>query len=339
MYNIAIVGASGAVGQEMIKILEKRNFPVSSIKFLASKRSAGKKVIFKNEEFLLEELSENSFSNVNFALFSAGSAVSKKYAHYAVKNGAIVIDNSSCFRMEKEVPLVVPEVNPKTVAKHKGIIANPNCTTIILLLALKPLADLYALKNVYVSTYQSASGAGATGVAELLEQIKNFKRADLSLKSQYFSHQLLNNLIPQIGDFKDDNYTEEELKMLNESRKILDLPDLSVSATCIRVPVLTAHSESVVAEFSEDTIIDFKEVKEALTKAPGLDFLDNQEEKIYPMPKTASGLNNCQVGRLRMVKGKTNALTFWICGDQLRKGAALNAIQIMELLSLGMFRD
>ncbi len=338
-YNIAIVGSTGAVGKEMIKILKERNFPVENLTLLASKNSVGIKVIFNGKSLITQKLTKDSFEKIDYALFSAGSDISKEYAPIAVNSGAIVIDNSSYFRMDKTVPLIVPEINPEDILLHNGIIANPNCTTIILLLSLKPIHDYSKITRVLVSTYQSASGAGAKGVYDLAEQQHVWKKDDLDieksekeLKCDIFNYNLLNNLVPQVDDFTENGYTKEEMKMYNETIKIMKDENIKVSSTCVRVPTFYAHSESVTVETEDE--ISVKKIKELFQNAEGLELYDNIEEKKYPMPVLATGKDNCLVGRVRKDVSAENSISFWICGDQLRKGAALNAIQILEKIVL-----
>lgn len=328
-YNVAIAGATGAVGETFLKILSERHFPIDNLKLLASSRSAGRKIIYEGKEYEIEEMTHDSFNDVDIALFSAGGDRSKEFAPSAAKAGAVVIDNSSAFRMDKDVPLVVPEVNPDDAFKHSGIIANPNCTTIIMVVALKPLHDFSKIKRVVVSSYQSASGAGAQGMYELEEQAKAWAKGE-KLKVENFQYQLLFNVIPHVDKFMDNGYTKEEMKMYNETKKIIGDSDVQVSATCVRVPVLTAHSESVFVE--TENKITAEKARELFAGAKGLQVLDNPSKNEYPMPLYAAGKDDCYVGRIREDISCENALSFWVCGDQLRKGAALNAIQIAELL-------
>lgn len=328
-YNVAIAGATGAVGETFLKILSERHFPIDNLKLLASSRSAGRKIIYEGKEYEIEEMTHDSFNDVDIALFSAGGDRSKEFAPSAAKAGAVVIDNSSAFRMDNDVPLVVPEVNPDDAFKHNGIIANPNCTTIIMVVALKPLHDFSKIKRVVVSSYQSASGAGAQGMYELEEQAKAWAKGE-KLKVENFQYQLLFNVIPHVDKFMDNGYTKEEMKMYNETKKIIGDSDVQVSATCVRVPVLTAHSESVFVE--TENKITAEKARELFAGAKGLQVLDNPSKNEYPMPLYAAGKDDCYVGRIREDISCENALSFWVCGDQLRKGAALNAIQIAELL-------
>ena len=328
-YNVAIAGATGAVGETFLEILAERNFPINELKLLASKRSVGKKLKFKGKEYTVEELTHDSFDNVDIALFSAGGSRSKEFAPSAAKAGAVVIDNSSAFRMDKDVPLVVPEVNPDDAFKHNGIIANPNCTTIIMIVALKPIHDYSPIKTVTVASYQSASGAGASAMRELEEQVKSWAKGE-ELKVENFQHQLLFNVIPHVDVFTENGYTKEEMKMYNETRKILGDDNIKVSATCVRVPVLSAHSEAVTIQTEKPVSVE--KARELLAAAPGVQVLDNPENNEYPMPLFTGGKDDCYVGRIRKDIAIENGLTFWVSGDQLRKGAALNAVQIAELL-------
>ena len=329
LYNVAIVGATGAVGQTFLDILEERNFPIDNLKLLASSRSAGKKIAFKGKEIVVEELTHDSFKDVDIALFSAGASRSKEFADSAVKAGAVVIDNSSAFRMDKDVPLVVPEVNPEDAYNNNGIIANPNCTTIIMLVPLKPIHAYGKIKRIIVSSYQSASGAGAVAQEELENQVKAYGHGN-KIETNAFAHQLLFNVIPHIDSFTDNGYTKEEMKMFNETRKMLHSNEITVSATCVRVPVLTAHSESITIETEKK--ISAEVAKDLLKNAPGVKLYDNPDNKEYPMPLLTSGQDLCYVGRIREDSTFENGLSLFVSGDQLRKGAATNAVQIAELL-------
>lgn len=334
-YNVAILGATGAVGQEFLNLIEERNFPFAELKMLASKRSAGKKIQFMGKEYTVEEATEDSFKGVDIALF-AGGAASKTFAPAAVKAGAVVIDNSSAFRMDPEVPLVVPEVNPEAIANHKGIIANPNCSTIIMVMALKPLYNVSKIKRVVVSTYQAVSGGGKEAMAELEEQVKAINEGrpvvanilpGASLAKHY---QIAFNLIPQIDVFKDNLYTKEEMKMIDETKKIMSDDSMRITATTVRVPVYRSHAESVNVEFEDE--ISVEKAREVLAAFPGVTLTDNPDEQIYPMPLETSGKDDVEVGRIRKDYSIDNALNFWVCGDQIRKGAALNALQIAEYM-------
>ncbi|MCX7738889.1 MAG: aspartate-semialdehyde dehydrogenase [Hydrogenothermaceae bacterium] len=328
-YNVAILGVTGAVGQTMMKVLEERDFPVNSIKFLASERSAGKEIEFKGERFKVEAVSEEAFEGVDIALFSAGGDRSKKWAPVAVSKGTVVIDNSSAFRMEPDVPLVVPEVNPEDVKWHRGIIANPNCSTIQMVVALHPIHKVKRIKRIVVATYQAVSGAGATAISDLENETKAFFEGRY-YTPQALPHHIAFNVIPRIDSFDESGYTKEELKMINETRKIMHDPDIKVSPTCVRVPVFVGHSEVVTIETGLP--ITVQEAKELLTKAPGVIVEDDPANNVYPVPIEVAGKDDVFVGRIRKDAGFENGLSMWIVGDNLRKGAATNAIQIAELL-------
>ena len=334
-YNVAILGATGAVGTEFLKLIEERSFPFAELRLLASKRSAGKQIEFMGKTYTVQEATKDSFEGIDIALFAGGS-VSKEFAPYAVKSGAVVIDNSSTFRMDPEVPLVVPEVNPEDILKHKGIIANPNCSTIIMVMALKPLYNISKIKRVVVSTYQAVSGGGKEAMAELEEQVKAINEGrpvvanilpGASLAKHY---QIAFNLIPQIDVFKDNLYTKEEMKMIDETKKIMSDDSMRITATTIRVPVYRSHAESVNVEFEDE--ISVEKAREVLAAFPGVTLTDNPDEQIYPMPLETSGKDDVEVGRIRKDYSIDNALNFWVCGDQIRKGAALNALQIAEYM-------
>ncbi|MDR0723827.1 MAG: aspartate-semialdehyde dehydrogenase [Endomicrobium sp.] len=330
-YKVAVLGATGAVGLEMIKMLETREFPVESIKFLASERSVGKKLTYNGKEVVVELLTKDSGKEVNVALFSAGSEISKEVAPFFAADGCFVIDNSNAWRMDKNVPLVVPEVNPNDLNKDKKIIANPNCSTIQLVVALKPLHDFAKVKRVIVSTYQSVSGAGQKGINELTDQIKAWSKDETLPQPNKFQYQIAFNLIPQIDIFTENGYTKEEMKMTNETKKIMGDNSIEVSATCIRVPVFRSHSESVWIETEKP--ISPQKAKELLSKAEGIQLLDEPESKKYPMPLFAENMQTTYIGRIRSdISTKNNALTFWVVSDNLLKGAALNAVQIAETL-------
>ncbi|HEX8281527.1 MAG TPA: aspartate-semialdehyde dehydrogenase [Chthoniobacterales bacterium] len=324
-YHIAIVGATGAVGAELLDVLERRQFPLGKLRLLASARSAGKKLRFRGEEIAVEELNENAFADVDVAFFSAGGETSRKFVPIARDAGAVVIDNSSVFRMDPEVPLVVPEINGADVRSHRGIIANPNCTTAVALMALYPLHLAFRVQRVFASSYQAVSGSGARAITELKQQVE---AADS--RPEVYPHRIAFNVLPHVDSFLPNGYTKEEMKMQNEGRRIMHLPDFRASVTCVRVPVYRAHSVAVSAEFERAVSVD--EAHEVLAKAPGLDLLDEPRRNIYPMPLDAAGKDNCQVGRVRLDCALENGLAFWVSGDQLLKGAALNAVQIAELL-------
>mgnify|MGYP001027262981 CR=1 FL=1 len=330
-FNVAVAGATGAVGVEMIKTLEKRNFPVRNLKLLASARSAGKTLKFKGEDVKVEEMTENSFRGVDIALFSAGGDISKAFRPAVVGSGAIMIDNSSAFRMEEDVPLVVPEVNPEDVKWNKGVIANPNCTTAIMLVAVAPLHRAKGLKRLIAATYQAASGAGAKGMQELLLQTRQILNGE-PIEPKAFAHRIAFNLIPHIDVFQENGYTKEELKMLNESRKMLHLPELMISCTCVRIPALRAHSEALNLEFENE--ITPEEARQILAAAPGVQLVDDPAAKRYPMPVDATEKYDVLVGRIRqdISRHDKRGLDIFVSGDQLLKGAALNAVQIAELL-------
>lgn len=334
-YNVAILGATGVVGTEFLKLIEERDFPFNELRLLASKRSAGKKLTVCGNEFVVQEATADSFKDIDIALFAGGS-ISKEFAPYAVKAGAVVIDNSSAFRMDPEVPLVVPEVNPEAILKHKGIIANPNCSTIIMCMALKPLYDLARIKRIVVSTYQAVSGAGKEGIDELDRQVRQHTHglemtAELLPTGSMSKHYpIAFNLIPQIDIFLDNLYTKEEMKMVNETQKIFDDYDMKITATTVRVPVYRSHSESINIEFEHE--LDLREMAEAINKFPGVQMLDNPAEQEYPMPLYTSEKNDCYVGRLRKDETQPSTFNLWVVGDQIRKGAALNTLQIAEVM-------
>ncbi|HUK83867.1 MAG TPA: aspartate-semialdehyde dehydrogenase [Verrucomicrobiae bacterium] len=331
-YNVAVVGATGAVGVEMIQTLEKRNFPVKSLRLFASERSVGKKLKFKGADIGVELLKADVFQGIDFALFSAGASRSKEFAPGAAQQGAVVIDNSSAFRMEPDVPLVVPEVNPEDAKKHKGIIANPNCSTAIMVVAVYPLHRVNPVKRIVVATYQAASGAGAKAMAELEEQTHKFLHGQTDVRADALPQRIAFNLFPHVDVFLDNGYTKEEMKFVNESRKIMHASDLMVSATCVRVPVYRAHSEAVNIEFGKPMSVD--QVRDLLAKSPGVKLVDDPANKRYPMPIDASGEYDVLVGRIRQDCSRTDGrgIDLFVSGDQLLKGAALNAVQIAELL-------
>jgi aspartate-semialdehyde dehydrogenase len=328
--HVAIVGATGAVGVEMLLCLEQRNFPLGKLKLLASARSAGKRMTFRGEEITIEELTHDSFKGVDIALFSAGGDISREFGPSAAAAGAVVIDNSSAFRMDADVPLVVPEINPQAAKNHpRNIIANPNCTTIISLMALSPLHEVFGLKSIVASSYQAVSGSGAQGIIELEEQVKAITEGR-PFTSKVYPRQIAFNVIPQVDAFTENGYTKEELKMLHEGRKILDLPELRVSCTCVRVPVYRSHSVSITALF--DKPVDVASARAAFAGKPGIQVVDDPANKIFPVPLDTTGKDDCLVGRIRKNIVFENALDLWVVGDQVRKGAALNAVQIAEIL-------
>jgi aspartate-semialdehyde dehydrogenase len=327
--HVAIVGATGAVGIEMMKTLEKRGYPVSKLTLLASARSAGKTLPFLGEEIAIQELKPDSFAGVEVALFSAGGGISKEFAPHAVKAGAVVVDNSSCFRMDPSVPLVVPEINGDDIAKHQGIVANPNCTTAITLMALHPLHREFRVKRIFAASYQAVSGTGAQAIEELRNQVQAIAEGR-PVEKKVYPHQIAFNVLPHVDSFLDSGYTKEEMKMQNEGRRILHHSTFKASVTCVRVPVYRAHSVAVTAEFEKSVSLD--RAREVLGKAPGLDVVDNPAKCEYPLPLYVAERDNCQVGRLRYDCAFDNALAFWVAGDQLLKGAALNAVQIAERL-------
>ena len=328
-YHVAIVGASGAVGQEMLDVLKRRRFPVGNLRALGSERSAGQRVQFKGENVAVERLCEASFEGIDLALFSAGAGVSRRFAPIAVRAGAIVIDNSSAFRLDESVPLVIPEINPEDAALHRGIIANPNCTTAVTLMALAPLHRAFGVRRVFAASYQAVSGSGARAIAELRAQVQAVA-AGQPVAPEVYPHQIAFNVLPQVDSFLENGYTREKMKMQNETRRILHHPDFRASVTCVRVPVYRAHSVAVHAEF--DRPVTVEEARRVLSAAPGLDLVDHPETHTYPMPLHAAGRDNCAVGRVRLDCALDNGLAFWVAGDQLLKGAALNAVQIAELL-------
>jgi aspartate-semialdehyde dehydrogenase len=327
--HVAVVGATGAVGLEMIKTLEKRNFPVSKLTLLASARSVRKKLKFRGEDVTVEELTKESFGGIDIALFSAGGGISKEFAPIAARAGCVVVDNSSAFRMDEAVPLVVPEINASDVKSHKGIIANPNCTTAITLMALYPLHRAFSCKRIFASSYQAVSGTGAKAIEELKRQVDQLVHGQPATREVY-PHQIAFNVLPHIDSFLPTGYTKEEMKMENEGRKIMHHPAFRASVTCVRVPVYRAHSVAVSAEFDKPVTVEA--AREVLKKAPGLDLVDDPAKNEYPLPLYQTGQYNCAVGRLRKDCAMDNGLCFWVSGDQLLKGAALNAVQIAEEL-------
>ncbi|MDQ0227553.1 aspartate-semialdehyde dehydrogenase [Metabacillus niabensis] len=336
-YHVAVVGATGAVGQQMLLTLERRNFPISKLTLLSSERSAGTKITFRNEEYIVEAATPESFEGVQIALFSAGGNVSKQFAPEAVKRGAIVIDNTSAYRMDENVPLVVPEVNEEALKTHNGIIANPNCSTIQMVVALEPLRQQFGLNKVIVSTYQAVSGAGAAAINELREQSQailngeEFTPEILPVKGDEKHYQIAFNAIPQIDKFQDNGFTFEEMKMINETKKIMSMPELQVAATCVRLPVETGHSESVYVEIEkEDVTAD--QIKELLKNSDGITLQDDPANQLYPMPALSVGKNDVFVGRIRKDLDCNTGFHMWIVSDNLLKGAAWNSVQIAESL-------
>lgn len=331
-FSVAIAGATGAVGVEMLKVLEERNFPIKSLKLLASSRSAGKTMMFRGESLTIEELRHDSFKDIDIALFSAGGSISKEYRQSVVDAGAVMIDNSSAFRMDPDVPLIIPEVNGEDAKSHKGVIANPNCSTTILLMVIAPLYRAFGIKRIVASTYQATSGAGAKGMEEMIEQTK-LVLADQPFTPNVFAHQIAFNIIPHIDVFTENDYTKEEMKMVYESRKMLHDDALMVSCTCVRVPVMRAHSEALNIEFSKAVTPEM--ARKVLATAPGVKLVDDPASKRYPMPIDASGHDDVLVGRIRQDISRTDGcgLDIFISGDQVLKGAALNAVQIAELLT------
>jgi aspartate-semialdehyde dehydrogenase len=326
-YKVAILGATGLVGQEFVKVLEQRSFPVDSLRLFASDRSAGKKLFVGHQEVAVEEVTNKSFKDIDIALFSAGAEVSRYYAPIAVQSGAVVIDNSTAWRMDPKVPLVVPEVNPEDIKWHKGIIANPNCTTIQMVVALYPLHRVNVIKRIIVATYQAVSGTGAAAVEELSEQARQVLQGQNTVPHVY-PHQIAFNVLPEIDVFLDNAYTREEWKMVEETRKIMHAPDIAISANCARVPVFIGHSEVVHVELTQPIAPD--EARRILARSPGIKVLDDPAISLYPQPWSAAGTDDVYVGRIRRDVSHVSGLVMWICADNIRKGAALNAVQIVE---------
>ena len=326
-YRVAIVGATGMVGQEFIRILEQRSFPIESITMLASDRSAGKKLFFNHEEHEVKETTPESFRGIDVALFSAGADTSKYFSPFAAQAGAVVVDNSSAFRMDARVPLVVPEINPEDIKKHNGIIANPNCSTIQMVTALYPLHKVNPIKRIVVTTFQAVSGTGSAAVAELNTQAKQVLNGQATIPHVY-PHQIAFNVLPEIDVFLDNAYTKEEWKMVEETRKIMHADDIAISATCARVPVFIGHSEAVNVEFTSPMLPD--EARRILAQSPGVKLLDDPAISLYPQPWSSAGSDEVFVGRIRRDVSHPNGLVMWIVSDNLRKGAALNTIQIAE---------
>jgi aspartate-semialdehyde dehydrogenase len=327
--NIAVVGATGAVGIEMLRTLEKRQFPIGQLTLLASARSAGKKLQFKDEQIAVRELTPESLKGIDIALFSAGGDTSRKFSPLAAKSGAVVIDNSSAFRLDETVPLVVPEINPGDAKNHRGIIANPNCTTIVTLTALYPLHQAFNVTRVFASTYQAVSGTGAKAIEELKDQVNQISQGKQVIKEVY-PHQIAFNVLPHVDSFLPSGYTKEEMKLQNEGRKIMHHQAFRASVTCVRVPVYRAHSVAVSAEFEKK--VSVQHAKDVLERAPGIKVVDDPGSQEYPLPLYVAGKDDCEVGRIRTDCALDNGLCFWVAGDQLLKGAALNAIQIAEVL-------
>ncbi len=338
LFNVAVVGITGAVGQQIIRLLDERNFPINQLKLLASKRSAGSKISFKGKEITVEEASPQSFTGIDIAFFSAGGDVSKQLVPHAVASGAVCIDNTSAYRMDPEIPLVVPEVNIEKINENKGIIANPNCSTIQMVATLKPLYDRYGISRIIVSTYQAVSGAGSLAIDEMLKQSRDVldnKPVEpniLPVSSLPVKHQIAFNAIPQIDKFLDNGFTYEEMKMILETKKIFGDDSLQVTATCVRIPVVYGHSESIYVELKD--AFDIDEVKELLASAPGIILQDNPQEQLYPLASEAAGKLETFVGRVRRDLSNPKALNMWIVSDNLLKGAAWNAVQIAEYIAL-----
>ena len=329
--HIAIVGATGAVGREMLSCIAEQELPFSQLTLLSSARSAGKTITFRGEELVVEKLTAEAFAGVDIAFFAAGGGISEEFAAHAAAAGAVVIDNSSAFRMDPEVPLIVPEINPEAVRSlPKGIIANPNCTTIISLMALAPLHGAFGLKSIIASSYQAVSGSGAAGIVELDSQINALANGG-DIQKEVYPHQIASNVIPHVDVFEEGGYTKEEHKMFNEARKILALPDLKVTSTCVRVPVHRSHSVSISAQFEKPVTVEAARAVYG-DSTPGVILCDDPEEALYPTPLDTSGKDDCLVGRIRMDRVLDNALALWVVGDQVKKGAALNSVQIAQLL-------
>lgn len=334
LYNVAVVGATGAVGEQIIRLFEERDFPIGELKLLSSARSAGKKITFKGQEYTLEEAKPESFDGVDIAMFSAGGDVSRELIPHAVKRNVVCIDNTSAYRMDPDVPLVVPEVNADKIKDHKGIIANPNCSTIQMVVALKPLQEKYGISKVIVSTYQAVSGAGSDAIDELLRQSKavladeTFEPEVLPVSSLPVKHQIAFNAIPQIDKFEENGFTFEEMKMILETNKIMNDESIQVTATCVRIPVVYGHSESIYVQLNQD--YDVQEVQQLLAAAPGIEVVDNMEKQLYPLATEATGKKEVFIGRIRRDLHDPRALNMWIVSDNLIKGAAWNAVQIAE---------
>jgi len=326
-YNVAIVGATGMVGQEFIKVLRQRNFPAASVSLYASDRSAGKKLYVGHQEIEVKETSPESFQNIDIALFSAGAEISRYFSPIAAKSGTLVVDNSSAFRLEPKIPLVVPEINPEDIKLHEGIIANPNCSTIQMVVALYPLHKVNPIKRIVASTYQAVSGTGVAAMEELTTQAKLVLEGQ-NVVPHVYPHQIGFNLVPEIDVFLDNGYTKEEWKMVDETHKIMHAPDIAISATCVRVPVFVGHSEAINVEFTDP--MSPEEARQILARAPGVKVLDDPSVSLYPMPWLAAGSDDVYVGRIRADVSQPKSLVMWVVSDNLRKGAALNAVQIAE---------
>jgi aspartate-semialdehyde dehydrogenase len=337
LYNVAVLGATGAVGEKILKLLEEKDFPINELKLLSSKRSAGKKVNFKNQKITVEEATADSFEGVDIALFSAGGSISKAFAPEAVKHGAVVVDNTSAFRMAEDVPLIVPEVNKEDIKKHQGIIANPNCSTIQMVAALKPIQDVFGLNRVIVSTYQAVSGAGAQANKELEEQSRDFldnkelKAELLPVKGDKKHYPIAFNALPQIDVFEENGYTFEEMKMINETKKIMHAPELSVAATCVRLPFFTSHAESIYVEIDKNGVT-VEDVWKELENAQGITLQDDPATQTYPTPLSAESKEEVFVGRVRKDPDHDKGFHLWVVSDNLMKGAALNTVQIAQAL-------
>ena len=328
-YHVAIVGATGAVGIELLRVMERRDFPVADLRLLASPRSAGKSLEFRGQDLSIAALEQNSFAGIDLAFFSAGAGTAKQFGPIAQRAGAVVIDNSSAFRMDTDVPLIIPEINPEDIRRHRGMIANPNCTTAVALMALHPLHRAFGLRRVFASSYQAVSGSGSRAIEELKQQVEATVGGGEAV-ARVYPHPIAFNVLPHVDSFLDTGYTREEMKMQNEGRKIMHLPDFRASVTCVRVPVYRAHSVAISAEFERP--VSLEAARAALAKASGLDLIDEPLSDRYPTPLAAAGQDNCQVGRLRLDCALENGLGLWVSGDQLLKGAALNAVQIAEVL-------
>src|SRR5437764_8174458 len=328
-YHIAIVGATGAVGAELLRVLERRNFPVAGLRAISSARSTGKSLRFHDELIPVQELVEHSFDKIDIAFFSAGGEVSREFVPLARQSGAIVVDNSSVFRMDPDVPLVIPEINAADAYNSSGVIANPNCTTAIALMAIYPLHRAFGVRRVFAASYQAVSGSGARAIAELKDQVQASTEGR-SLTASVYPHPIAFNVLPHVDVFLETGYTKEEMKFQNEGAKIMHLPAFRASVTCVRVPVYRAHSVAISAEFEKKVSVE--QAREVLAKAPGLELVDEPLKNRYPMPLNVAGKDNCEVGRVRLDCALENGLAFWVSGDQLLKGAALNAVQIAELL-------